>query len=193
MGLNVTIKTADPLPWSEMQRIVPLLIQDNKKKMALLIAAGAFLGLRHSDLVRLRFCDLLESDKITLIEIKTKKKKRIREMTINPELKRIAELCKPEPYNREAFCFANRKGNPESISYHNAEFLRFKKHYNIDCTGFSQHSTRKCFALRVYEMMGKNEHALITLQHLLKHSSTQITLCYLGLRRAIEIDVYKNL
>jgi integrase len=190
---TINRKTSEPLPWLTMQRLVADLIRDKKYQIAMLISCGSFLGLRHSDIVRLHWCDLTESDKLSLVETKTAKLKRVREIAINPEMKRIAKECQQDKTS-EALIFANSRQVACSIQYHNSLLAKLKETYDyIDIEHFSTHSNRKCFALRVYNQLGANEHAINVLQKLLKHSSSSITLCYLGLQQTIETDVYNNL
>jgi integrase len=190
---EIKSKVSDVLKWDIMLRLVNDLIEAKKYKLALLVAIPSYVGIRHSDTIRLRYNDLLLSEKLTLIETKTQKLKRVREIQINADLKKIVEICKQE-HTGDEYIFANSRGCPETIQYHNQQFKKLRETYNyIDIQNFTQHSTRKCFAVRVYEKLGSDENALITLQYLLKHSSTAITLCYLGLQRKIEQNVYLNL
>ena len=91
MSLKYSTTTADYLRWDEMSNLVRRLSRDGDYKMSLLIAIGCFWGLRISDILSLRWKDILNVDEFTLQEKKTKKNRTIR---INPQLKRhIAELA----------------------------------------------------------------------------------------------------
>jgi integrase len=186
-------KTSDPLLWSDFSRLKEDLIKDKKYKLCMLVSLGCYTGLRHSDLIRITWNDILLNDKLQLIETKTKKLKRVREISINTDLKRIAAICRQDK-DGELLILGGKFNSPESIQWHNKCFEKLKIDYPyLNIQNFTQHSTRKCFSLRVYEQLGSNENALITLQYLLKHSNSLITLAYLGLQRKIETNVYNNL
>jgi integrase len=190
---SINKKTSQPLKWDIMLRLVADLIKDKRYKETMIISLGAYLGLRHSDIVRLSWNDILTSDKLQLIETKTAKLKRVREIQINPELKRIAEICR-NGKDGDRLIFGNKFNSPESIQNHNKLLSNIKTKYPyIDIESFSTHSNRKCFALRVYEQLGSSEHALIALMRLLHHTSILTTTAYIGLQATIEEQVYLNL
>ena len=90
MSLKYSTTTADYLRWDEMSNLVRRLSRDGDYKMSLLIAIGCFWGLRISDILSLRWKDILNVDEFTLQEKKTKKNRTIR---INPQLKRHIAEC----------------------------------------------------------------------------------------------------
>ena len=73
MSLKYSTTTADCLKWDEMSNLVRRLSRDGDYKMSLLIAIGCFWGLRISDILSLRWKDILNVDEFTLQEKKTKK------------------------------------------------------------------------------------------------------------------------
>ena len=73
MSLKYSTTTADYLRWDEMSNLVRRLSRDGDYKMSLLIAIGCFWGLRISDILSLRWKDILNVDEFTLQEKKTKK------------------------------------------------------------------------------------------------------------------------
>ena len=79
MSLKYSTTTADYLRWDEMSNLVRRLSRDGDYKMSLLIAIGCFWGLRISDILSLRWKDILNVDEFTLQEKKTKKNPQRRE------------------------------------------------------------------------------------------------------------------
>ena len=77
MSLKYSTTTADYLRWDEMSNLVRRLSRDGDYKMSLLIAIGCFWGLRISDILSLRWKDILNVDEFTLQEKKTKKNRYI--------------------------------------------------------------------------------------------------------------------
>lgn len=77
MALKGQKTTSDFLEWDKMQTIVLKLERDNDLKFALLIATGSYIGLRISDLLQLRWNQVLNQDYFTITEKKTKKVRRV--------------------------------------------------------------------------------------------------------------------
>ena len=71
MSLKYSSTTADYLQWSEAMNLVRKLARDSNYKMSLLIALGCFTGLRISDILALRWNQILDAEEFTIIEIKT--------------------------------------------------------------------------------------------------------------------------
>ena len=73
MALKGQKTTSDFLEWEKMQSLVLKLERDGELKFALLIATGSFIGLRISDLLQLKWNQVLNQDFFTVTEKKTKK------------------------------------------------------------------------------------------------------------------------
>lgn len=90
MSLKYSNTTADFLQWDEAMNLIRKLFKDENYSMSLLIALGCFFGLRISDILALRWNQILNVDEFTIIEKKTSKKRTIR---INPQLQRHIADC----------------------------------------------------------------------------------------------------
>mgnify|MGYP003309528777 CR=1 FL=1 len=90
MSLKYSNTTADYLQWEEAMNLIRKLYKDKKYTISLLVAVGCFWGLRISDILSLRWNQILNVDELTIIEKKTGKKRIIR---INPQLKRHISDC----------------------------------------------------------------------------------------------------
>ncbi len=66
-------RTTTYLEWDKVVLLIKKLEKDGNYKFMLLIAIGTFLGLRISDLVRLKWSDILDKDHLILNEGKTAK------------------------------------------------------------------------------------------------------------------------
>ena len=71
MSLKYSSTTADYLQWSEAMNLIRKLARDSNYKMSLLIAFGCFTGLRISDILALRWNQILDAEEFTITEIKT--------------------------------------------------------------------------------------------------------------------------
>ena len=190
MSLKYTKTTADYLQWDEAMNLIRKLAKDGNYKMSLLIALGCFTGLRISDILALRWKQILHVSEFTIIEKKTGKQRTLR---LNPQLQRhIAECYEQiEPIGTSAPILVSQKGTIFTIQRINVMLKEIKKKYRLHVGNFSCHSLRKTFGRQVYTMSGDNaELALVKLMELFNHSSIAITKRYLGLRQEEILETY---
>lgn len=188
MALKGQKTTSDFLEWSKMQSLVLKLERDGDLKFALLIATGSYIGLRISDLLQLRWEQLLNQDYFTIVEKKTKK---TRKVTINGELQAILNrLYKALGAGEADFMFVNRFGErPFSIQYVNAKLKEIFAKYSIRGQ-YSSHFMRKTLGRRVWEMNKYSDQALLLLSQLFNHTSVSTTKIYLGIREQEISNLY---
>ena len=190
MSLKYTKTTADYLQWDEAMNLIRKLAKDGKYKMSLLIALGCFTGLRISDILALRWNQILHVSEFTITEKKTGKQRTLR---LNPQLqKHITECYKQiEPIGTSAPILVSQKGTIFTIQRINVMLKEIKKKYRVHVGNFSCHSLRKTFGRQVYTMSGDSaELALVKLMELFNHSSIAITKRYLGLRQEEILETY---
>ncbi|MBQ2885186.1 MAG: tyrosine-type recombinase/integrase [Alphaproteobacteria bacterium] len=193
MGLKYSTTTADYLDWQIAMNLIRRLAKDENYKMSLLIAIGCFTGLRISDILALRWKQILGVSEFTIIEKKTGKNRTIR---LNPQLQKHISECYEhiKPIGINAPILVSQKGTVFSIQRINIILKEIKKKYQLKIKNFSCHSLRKTFGRQVYNMNGENsELALIKLMELFNHSSVAITKRYLGLRQEEILETYDYL
>ena len=78
MSLKYSTTTADYLIWSDAMNLIRKLAKDGNYKISLLIALGCFTGLRISDILSLRWKQILDTSEFTVTEKKTGKQRAIR-------------------------------------------------------------------------------------------------------------------
>lgn len=189
MCLPFTCTTADAMDWDEAMDLVRNLYRDGNYTMSLLVATGCFTGLRVSDILSLRYCDLF-SREFEIIEKKTRKRRTIR---VNADLREHALRCFKASGLQDASrkAFISRKKTVFSIQRINVIFKELKERYGLQVGHFSTHSMRKTFGRRVVKMSGADsEMALIKLSDIFQHSSVMTTRIYLGLRKEELLDTY---
>ena len=86
MSKKNSITTCSGIEWNAMLGLLHRLRKDDRIKEYLLLGIGCYRGLRATDLLRLRWSDLLNKDEIVIMEQKTGK---IRQVSINESLKEI--------------------------------------------------------------------------------------------------------
>ena len=173
--------------------LIRKLASDGNWKMSLLIAIGCFTGLRISDILAIRWEQLLSSDKLTIIEQKTQKTRSIK---LNPQLRQHINDCydHTSPVIVHAPILVSQKGTVFTIQRINSILKEIKAKYHLHIDNFSSHSLRKSFGRKVLEMNRDNaELAIVKLMELFNHSSVSITKRYLGLRQQELMSVYDGL
>ena len=163
-----------------------LINSDKQSVIGLYIIVSIYTGLRISDVLRLKWSDLIKEDLV----IKEKKTKKLRTIKINSTVHSVVSKFKLN--DEDDFIFKSQKGSVFSIQQINRvlkEIFRTEsKHLNI-----SSHSLRKSFGRRVYENNNESEKSLVYLSELFNHTSLSITRKYLGIRQEELNDIYMSL
>ena len=88
MSLKGSNTTATYLEWAEFQFLIQRLEKDKDYKYCLLIATGVYTGLRISDLLNIKYSDIIGKERLVVTEKKTNKR---REIKINKDLRELVE------------------------------------------------------------------------------------------------------
>ncbi len=193
MSKKYSNTTADFLSWDQNLNLIRKLLDDKEYKISLFIAVGSFWGLRVSDILKLRWDDILDKDEFILVEKKTSK---TREIKINRQLRQHIRECysRIKPVSDSHSVFLSQKNTIYSIQRLNAIFKTLKPKYNLRVGNFSTHSMRKTFGREVFSKAGTNaELALVKLSQLFNHSSVIVTRRYLGISRDELLQTYDAL
>lgn len=186
--------TTGYLEWDTFISLITRLENKGEYKFCLLIAIGVFTGLRISDLLNLKFSDILDNSILTIQEKKTKKNRKIK---LNSDLKMIVVRIFHRMDNTDSnrFIFINRFGTkPMDKSYVNVKLKELFSFYRVKVDGnISSHLFRKTLGRRVMEVNNYSNESLILLMELFGHSSMSITKRYLGIREQEIHNVYDNL
>lgn len=190
MSVKFQNTTADYLEWDSNILLISKLFQNGNLKFSLLIALGSFWGLRISDLLSLKWNDILNDETLIIIEKKTKKQRTIK---INDQLRKHILACYKEikPLSPNDNIFISQKCTVYSVQRINVVFKEIRVKYNLKIKNFSTHSMRKTFGRQVYNNAGSNaELALVKLSELFNHSDVRTTRRYLGLRNEELMETY---
>ncbi|NQY08684.1 MAG: tyrosine-type recombinase/integrase [Flavobacteriales bacterium] len=180
---------SDFLEWDKFQVLVGKLERDGDKKFALLIGIGCYVGLRISDLLGVKWSQVLNLKETSIIEGKTQKSRTI---TLHPELQEILiRLYSGE--NLEQPIFLNRYGTKTiNVQYVNRRLKVIMHKYGLKGR-FSSHFMRKTLGRRIWEQNDCSEKALLLLGQLFNHSSIQTTKIYLGIREQEIQNIYLSI
>lgn len=181
------------LAWEDLTGLLLKLKRDQEYKFRLLVGIGCMTGLRFGDLVKLNWEQLLDKDKLIVVEGKTMKR---RVLVINEDLKLLIRdsynLMKPA--NLSSPLFLNKYGTKTiRIQWVNQKLKKIFKSYGLLTKGVSSHLLRKTFGRAIWENNNHSEQALIMLSEIFGHSSVAITRRYLGLRQEELNNLYSEL
>lgn len=215
-------QSAEPIvDEADINRMVSSLLEHGSFRNAMLLVVGVNTGLRYSDLVSLRFCDLIDEkgyfvDDVKLVEIKTRNTR---------GRKHGDEAAKPKPVNRHLYLneavrrmiclylehvkaargdllfksLSNNGRNEDRGLSHTAVDNIFKpltKKLGIDGR-YSTHFMRKTFSyhllMKAKDSSGLNQRSVEWLQMTLGHSSQMTTLRYAGYQSREIREFYSSL
>lgn len=193
MARKGQLTTASPLQYSEYERLLTKLHKDKNYFMELYARLSFCTGCRASDVLKLKWEDVLGSNYAMVTEKKTGKTRKI---TFSPSVQnKIDELyLDMKRPDTKAYIFANEKtGSPVTIQYINKELKKLKDKYRVKVDNFSTHTFRKTFGRYVYETNNKSAESLILLNKIFKHSSIEITKTYIGITEDEINGIYNSI
>jgi integrase len=185
------ITTTSFIDWNDFISLITRLEKDKEYKFCLLVSIGVFTGLRISDLLNLKYSDILEDDVFLITEKKTKKDRSIK---VNSTLKDIVQRIynKSGVLNLNEFIFLNKyRTKCIDKSYVNVKLKELFIKYRIRVKGnVSTHTFRKTLGRRVVEVNNYSSESLVLLMELFGHSNMGITKRYLGITKDEIHNVY---
>lgn len=186
MAKQGVLTTADYMSYNEFKRLISNLRNDRNYKFEAYCFISFATGLRISDVLTLKWSDILGSDTLVKTEKKTSKTRRISFSQATVErIKELYVLLKKPSKSSVVFDMSEQ--------YINRTLKAFKSKYSLDIENFSSHSLRKTFARHIWESNNRSEESLILLSQILKHSNIGTTRRYLGIT-GDEIDnIYKSI
>ncbi len=144
MSKNGQRTTTSYIEWNDFISLTTRLEKDKDYKFCLLISIGVFTGLRISDLLSLRYSDLMNKEILSIRERKTGKERSIK---INKDLRQIIEriFLKLEIKDFKEYIFLNKyKTKPIDQCYVNIKLKEIFRRYRIKTGGnISTHTFRK--------------------------------------------------
>ena len=185
------LTTADYLSIEEFRHLVDGLHNDGEYIWELYCRLSFCTALRASDVLSVKWEDILHKDFFDKIEKKTGKSRRITfNKSVSQKLTELYNLL-GEPEIKGSIFLNFRTNKSYSLEYINRKLKLFRVQYRLSIKAFSTHTFRKTFGRYVYESNNKSAESLILLNSIFRHSSIDVTKVYIGLRQA-EIDTVFN-
>lgn len=165
--------------------------KDNKRDYALFVV-GINIGLRASDLLKIKIGDV-SNGVVTIFEKKTGKK---RDFKFNDSCMDAINLYLEtlDGYSPDDYLFESRK-NSGCLTVNSAHKIIKSTLRELNIPGnYGTHTLRKTFCYQSYmKNYAKNPAILAILQEILNHTSQAITLRYMGITKDVMLDVYTSL
>lgn len=161
--------------------------KDNKRDYCIFVV-GINVGLRAGDLLSLKIKDVTDGNTIfDTVTIKEQKTGKTRNFALNKNAKEAIQLYIDSlaDYELNDYLFKSRKGGHLGVRPLHHIIKTLTKDLGIK-GNFGTHTLRKTMAYHRYI----NNVPLETLQKLLNHSSSAITLRYIGITQKVIIDCY---
>lgn len=174
----------EPIRDPEMVKRICSYLKMNSPRNYMMFMLGIYSGLRISDILKLRVCDVKNKSGISIREIKTKKQKTFE---INPILKKEIKIyC--EKKNLNEYLIKSRQGKNKPLSREMAYKIMKEvgELFNIEDLG--THTLRETFGYHHY----KQYKDVVLLQKIFNHSSPIITLRYIGIEQDVIDKSIKN-
>ena len=161
--------------------------KENKRDYCIFVV-GINVGLRAGDLLSLKIKDVTDGNTIfDTVTIKEQKTGKTRNFALNKNAKEAIQIYinSLADYDFDDYLFKSRKGGHLGVRPLHHIIKTLTKDLGIK-GNFGTHTLRKTMAYHRYI----NKVPLETLQKLLNHSSSAITLRYIGITQKVLIDCY---
>lgn len=141
------------------------------ERIATALVLEGNLGLRVSDILKLRLCDIVRDGDRYRLEITEQKTGKCRVFTVPLVIQQYIEnYCLRNCIDRNALIFPITERAIQKQLHIVCDYLGYK--------GISTHSFRKWYATEIYK---SNGYDIALVQRLLQHSSTAVTQRYIGI------------
>ena len=143
------------------------------ERIAIALTLEANLGVRISDILKLRFCDIIKDGNRFRLDIEEIKTGKARTFTVPTEIREFIDRYR-----------INNRMSEQQRLFDISE-RQIQKHLAAACdylglAGISTHSFRKYFATQIYI---NNDYNIELVRQLLQHSSAAVTQRYIGIQQ----------
>jgi integrase len=196
-GINKAMEVEPFKKVKDIEKIKQYLKGKESKRDYMLFVVGINVGLRAGDLLSLKIKNVFnEGDVVNQVIIYEEKTDKKREFTLNASAKEAIKtyLDTLKEIDPEEYLFKSRKGEGHlQVEAAHRIIKTVASELNIK-GNYGTHSLRKTFAYHTYtNNISTNPGILETLQRILNHSSSAVTLRYIGITKEVITDIYNNL
>ncbi|MGH1856392.1 tyrosine-type recombinase/integrase [Enterococcus faecalis] len=145
------------------------------KRDYLIMAIGIKTGLRISDILNLKVCDVKNKTQTEIIEIKTGKRRTLHLKSLTSD---IIDYLNTEHITESEWLFPSPTDSCRHLASHQYYKILQKIAKNLGLDYIGTHTLRKTFS---YFFLKQNKGDIVTLMKILNHSSQAVTLRYAGI------------
>lgn len=202
-------RTSEPIKdLEDVRRVSSYLVDNQRWRDNMLFICGINFGLRISDLLRLRFKNLINQngtfkESFPILEKKTRNTRKVRAnrvVTINDAVKHAVTLYLEHKQGTSLDdymfkCEGNRGGH-KNVPMTSQSVNRILKGIAADLgleNKMSTHSMRKTFAYHQMLMSNNDPRKLLLIQKMFGHSTMMQTLTYIGITQEEMAEAYRSL
>lgn len=178
------MNTVQPIREKKKINAMKTLLKAKDEKYYIMFRIGVNVGLRVSDILTLKVCDVRTKDHVTIIEKKTGKAKRF--LVPTTLQKEIAAYIRD--MTDDEYLIQSRKGNNKPITRIQAYRVLNDIAKQIGIEEVGTHTMRKTFGYHHYQ---QNKDIAI-LQDIFNHSAPSITLRYIGINDDMKDNSLKD-
>lgn len=193
MAKKNQLTTSDYLEFNEYDRLLGRLHEDKEYLWEMYARLSFCTACRVSDVLSLKWKDVLNQSLLVIVEQKTKKTRKI---PFNVSVKnKIVELYSllGSPNINELIFVSKVTGDAITVQYINQKLKEFKVKYRVCIGNFSTHTFRKTFGRYVYETNNRSAESLILLNKILNHSNINVTKTYIGITQDEINSIYNSI
>lgn len=184
--------TSEALLYKDFTALLDCLHQDGLYFWELYFRVSFATACRVSDVLTLRWKDVLGQSRLFIKEKKTGKLRKIRlGDNFQKHLAELYNLMDSPDTSLLMFC-NHRTGKPITRQHINQMMKAFRFRYQIPVEHFSSHSIRKTFGRAVYDKYGQSMDAVTKLCLIFNHGDPKTTMTYLGIRQSEIDELYEN-
>jgi integrase len=151
------------------------------KRDYLLFVLGINSGLRISDILKMRVCDVIDErgKPKAYYELREQKTGKVKRFPFPKNVqKAIADYLSDYDGDHERYLFVSRKGDNQPITRQHAWYIINEAARKVEITDkIGTHTLRKTFGYHAY----KNGTDIVLLQQIFNHSAPSVTLRYIGI------------
>lgn len=169
------MNTVQPIRDTKKINAMKTLLKAKDEKYYIMFRIGINVGLRVSDILKLKVSDVRNKDHATITEQKTNKTKRF--LIPTSLQKELAKYIKDNNMADGDYLIQSRKGDNKPISRIQAYRVLNDVAEQLGLEEVGTHTMRKTFGYHHY----KKNHDVAILQDIFNHSAPSITLRYIGI------------
>jgi len=167
------MEIVQPIRDKEKINQIKSILKQNNIRDYFLFCLGIYTGLRISDILKLKVGDLKNKDRFQVEEQKTGKNRNI---IIHPSIKEELQNYIKD-MNNDWYIFKSQKGDNQPIKRVQAYRILNDAAHQVGLNEIGTHTLRKTFGYQYY----KQTNNLTLLQKIFNHSSSNVTLRYIGI------------